>query len=615
MALKTTLHILRTSLKGNQVVEVGADPLAITRPNTTAILNTSAIHARAGQLSLTRRWIKIQRDLLTRLENYEGVRRILKARLITDIVSFCDCLVTRAVPVNSPQEMDGLDKLIVRSGQSASPIVDFLNTTHFTRNLEELRAVRDTIGAHLEIDSNVPLSKLLWELDRLNLGAYLKFYDMVQQIFDKVCRNIMFLRTSAIDGARLNAISAPNNPSVVPFNDRELPLENPNCEVRIDFNSTDNYTLNLEKWLHGDDIAQEDARYFFYQAFMCSEQVEEVVETEHFGEAGFSRHSHQLRKAHQFIIDELKSQNDRHLIAKIFHLLSTCRPGAPYILAEILVRHAQSHFGKYDDLVCDGLGAITFWPHGSVEQFLTKHAAHNGGWNVRFRAIIAAFKIFIRSEGILKINRKISRRTYKEEILPLTSSMTDIPRLLCKLSFASQFVTAEFGTYANQFQEEYHSLQSEIESLCNGSELADICMPVKNTVQQLIATHDYVGLCVVISDQLTQANKTEIAKEFLVAACTGAVAAAPHDDAIHNLAVCFQRNGDVSFAHQLAEDLAKRNPDQIERQIFTAQILASKSASKNLARDKIEMIKDSYILTDEHQKTLTALEQHLASLE
>ena len=50
MALKTTLHILRTSLKGNQVVEVGADPLAITRPNTTAILNTSAIHARAGRL-------------------------------------------------------------------------------------------------------------------------------------------------------------------------------------------------------------------------------------------------------------------------------------------------------------------------------------------------------------------------------------------------------------------------------------------------------------------------------------------------------------------------------------------------------------------------------------
>lgn len=108
-------------------VEVGCDPLAMTRNNTTALLNMTPVHSRAGQLTLIRRWISIQVDILSRISAHTRILRILKARIITDIVSFCDCLVTRPVASGALQEMDGLDKLIIDSSESPAPIVNFIS--------------------------------------------------------------------------------------------------------------------------------------------------------------------------------------------------------------------------------------------------------------------------------------------------------------------------------------------------------------------------------------------------------------------------------------------------------------------------------------------------------
>jgi hypothetical protein len=74
--------------------EIGADPLAMTRRNTVAVMVTGDAQQRAAQLVLIRRWIRSQRELMARVEGYPNIVRILKARIITDIVSFYDGLVT-----------------------------------------------------------------------------------------------------------------------------------------------------------------------------------------------------------------------------------------------------------------------------------------------------------------------------------------------------------------------------------------------------------------------------------------------------------------------------------------------------------------------------------------
>ena len=134
-------------------VEMGSDPLALTRNNTSAVMNTTPVHARAGQLALIRRWIAIESDLLERLKSFPRIVRIFRARIVTDIVSFCDCLVTRPVLPSAPQAMDGLDKLIAANGGSSAPIDDFVAAANFETELQSARTLRDSIGAHVEIDA------------------------------------------------------------------------------------------------------------------------------------------------------------------------------------------------------------------------------------------------------------------------------------------------------------------------------------------------------------------------------------------------------------------------------------------------------------------------------
>jgi hypothetical protein len=77
---------------------------------------SNKVHAYAGQLVLIRRWIAMQVDLLDRLAAHLRIARILKGRIITDLVSFCDCLMTRPVSTGAPQAMVAMP----RSGVGAT---------------------------------------------------------------------------------------------------------------------------------------------------------------------------------------------------------------------------------------------------------------------------------------------------------------------------------------------------------------------------------------------------------------------------------------------------------------------------------------------------------------
>jgi hypothetical protein len=57
--------------------------------------------------------------------------------------------------------MDGLDKLITASGQSSAPIDNFVAASNFEAELRMARAIRDIIGAHLEIDDAHTITSLL----------------------------------------------------------------------------------------------------------------------------------------------------------------------------------------------------------------------------------------------------------------------------------------------------------------------------------------------------------------------------------------------------------------------------------------------------------------------
>ncbi|MFZ0886340.1 MAG: hypothetical protein WAN14_23260, partial [Candidatus Acidiferrales bacterium] len=443
-----------------QWVEIGADPLAITRDNTSAILNLTPVHQRAGQLALIRRWLGAQNSLLKEVEHHPATSRILKARILTDIVSFCDCLVTRPVLSGAPQEMDGLDRLISANGQSAAPISDFVAASNFNSELQSIRAIRDEIGAHLEIEEDRTLSALLADLNAFDLEKALGFYGLVENAFTKVCRTVLYLRMYAVDGRRLYGVTKITGRSI-PFSASSSTASAAQPQPPI--NDEAAYRNSLAEWLDGDEPQKGDARQFFWIAFSASEIVEHIHERETFG-TGTRIAIHDFRKAHRFVFSSLTASVSESDFGGILDLILTCARGWPYPLAELLVRSGREVSDyRRQWLICRSLGEIASWPHASASAFLEERAKALQ-WSMRLEATLALFKTFLTAEGPYRFNNKgRTRIDYRAYVTSLTAPMTPRELFICLLAFASILSGPRIGSLSQPFAADYARLQADIE--------------------------------------------------------------------------------------------------------------------------------------------------------
>ncbi|AOE91970.1 hypothetical protein CJO93_22810 (plasmid) [Ralstonia solanacearum] len=440
-------------------IEMGVDPLALTRNNTAAVLNATPLHARAGQLALIRRWITMQNDLLHRLVARARIARILKGRIVTDIVSFCDCLVTRPVCPGALQEMDGLDKLIVASGQSSAAIDNFVGASNFQVELQAARAIRDKVGAHIEIDEAHTLTALLADLDTYDLEEGLSFYERVGAAFTKTCHSILFLRMYAADGQRLYGVSASHAPAVPYAGDNVAVPPAPPALPPI--NDEEAYRTNLTRWLDGDDAQKGDARHFFWHAFAGSQAAETIEEVERFG-TGQRMSTHDFRKAHQFLCSTLSNGLSDLEFKGVLELILSCRSGWPYPLAEILVRRGRDASVFRQWLICYALGEIGSDPHASVCEFLETRA-HSHSWPIRLQAALARFKTFVKAEGVFRLNHKgQTKASYDILVDSLLTPMSGLDRLILLLAFASILSGPGVGSFSLPFQSNYAGLQIQI---------------------------------------------------------------------------------------------------------------------------------------------------------
>jgi hypothetical protein len=71
-ALLEALRQFQRAIDSRNWIEMGTDPLALTRNNTAAVLTATPVHARAGQIALIRRWIAMQRDFSTSSPSIPG---------------------------------------------------------------------------------------------------------------------------------------------------------------------------------------------------------------------------------------------------------------------------------------------------------------------------------------------------------------------------------------------------------------------------------------------------------------------------------------------------------------------------------------------------------------
>jgi len=608
-ALLAVLHQFQRAIDSRNWVEMGTDPLALTRHNSAAILNTTPLHARASQLSLIRRWIAMERNLLDKIAAYPGTTRILKARIITDIVSFCDCLVTRPVSPGAPQAMDGLDKLIAAEGQSSAAIDNLVAASTFLAELQTARAIRDSIGAHLEIDDACTVSSVLADLDAYDLAKGLRFYERIAAAFIKTCHSILFLRIYAADGRRLYGVLGANRTAAVPYtaDDTATP---PMPSAPPPINDEEAYRKNLTRWLDGDDDQKAEARQFFWAAFAGSAVVETIEEVEALG-SGARFWRREFRKAHQFLSATLSGGLSDFDFKGILELILSCSRGWPYPLAELLVRHGRNASAFKQQLICHALGELGSAPHASVTKFL-KDCSHSPSWPIRLQGALARFKTFVRAEGTYRINHKgQSTADYDAFLGSLMAPMSGAERLICLLAFAS-ILGPGVRSIFQPFQSNYASLQSQIEALCLSFLNDDTKKSKATTLTQLIQTNDYIGVSLLIVLDLDGGDQHPLHAALIDHCCNGSIVAANHDQALRHLAMCFYLKRDHHRALEIAQGLAARNPDWVDAQILVAQILGDTPGEEEKTAKKVADLRHAYKLTPEVEGRLAAVEAEIA---
>ena len=598
------LHQIQRSLNARNWVEMGTDPLAVTRGNTSAVLNTTPIHARAGQLALIRRWIALQLELRGKLAAYPAIARLFKERIITDIVSFCDCLVTRPVSVNASQAMDGLDALLQAESESSAAIDDFVAASHFETDLAVTRRVRDKIGAHLEIDEAETLPMLLADLNAFDLDKALAFYTRVAAAFNKQCFAVLFLRMYAADGARLYGVTTAHS-EVKPFAGVADPTPAVPPALPL-INDEQECAKNLRLWLDGDENQMGTARDFFWKAFMGSNNIKDIDEMEQFG-GGAKYHRHHFRQAHQFLLESLNDCQADSDFEGIINLVLSCRSGAPYPLSEVLVRYAPQATVIRQYLICRALGEIGSEPHESVSKFLDVQML-SPAWPVRLEAVMARYKSFIKNEGVYRANHKGHVKVEHDALVAsMTQAMSPDERLICLLGFASAHTGPLAGVFTTPFSSNYTALQAELEMLILPL-LNDDANSKAATLKQLIQTHDYVGVSVHIAINLNGGENHPLYAALVDACCRGTIIAASNNQASRHLAMCYVLKKDYRFAFEIAGPLAERNPDWIDAQILSAQIQGEIIGAEAEARELVSGIRSAYKLSTIQETALAAVE-------
>ena len=605
------LRQLQRSLDARTGVEMGSDALAMTRGNTTATLNTTPVHARAAQLALIRRWIVLQLDLRRRLIAHPTIARVFKARLVTDIVSFCDCLVTRPVTPGAPQAMDGLNTLVQAHGESSAPIDAFVAASRFVTELAAIRAVRDKIGAHLEVGTTEPLATLLADLDAFDLEKALEFYQRVAAAFNKQCFAVLFLRLYVADGSRLYGVAMSPPATAKPFAGAAAPPHAASLQPPP-INDDEAYRKNLTRWLDGDDDQKGEARDLFWKAFMGSTVVESISETERFG-GGSRYHRSEFRKAHQFLLDALNEGLPDIDFRGVLDLALSCRSGDPYPLAEVLVRYGQTAPIYRQYLICRALGEIASAPHESVSAFLDVRSL-SPIWAVRFEAVMARYKSYLKNEGLFRANHRDQTRVDHDALVTsMTDAMTPEQRLTCIIGLASAHTGPLAGVFTKPFSDNHNALQVEIEKLTVPLLNDDATRSKETMLKRLLEKHDYVGVCVHVAINLDGIDDNPLHSALIDSCCNGTIIAARHNQAERHLAMCFVIRKEFQCALEIAGQLAARNPDWTDAQLLVAAILGKIVGAEAEARERVSSIRSAYKLSVTQEAALVAVEAETLS--
>lgn len=500
-------------------VRIGADMLSATRPRTVSVLNFHPTHVRAAQLTTIGMWIADEETLLGRLHAHPNAERIVRARLVTDAVSFADCLVTRA-DGDPKHRLLGLSDLLRQSadrGADPSAIEEFRSATRFDEHLARIRIVRNRVGAHLHLDEAVDLADLLLDLDELDALELSTFERRLRRVFEVTCERTDFLGTHRTNGAILHGVVGTNGGGehVRPFGHEEREeIEPPR---RFASNAHDSQTMDhaMRLWLQGGEESASTAKSYFWDAFMSSPVVERFSLPESIDEHG-ARRPVEFRAAHEYVLRRLAHAPSEAEARRLLELIDECARGDPAPLALMLLRLLKTPNRLVEDAgLFDVLGALP---------------VHGGGWArvplvqgvnspEPLTAAVAAGALYRRlTEDRAGAARDPSISVFDSEIAPLLGTVAPIARVLVPLAIASLFTVPTFAV--STIEQETPSVHLELRRAAK--EIVGVAES-DPLFAALLRMRDCIGLCVFLGEKLKGEGRHDEARLIFVAAANATV--------------------------------------------------------------------------------------------
>lgn len=583
--------------------EFGADPLAMTRPGSLGGSGTTPIHERASQLSLIARWMTWDQTVIDQFGTFPRVRRMFLSRLVTDAVSFADCLITRALPASALQAMSGLDHLLFREAGETSPsLTAFLGGYQFLPTVDRFRSIRDRIGGHLEIDPGQHLQGILAQLDAVDLVDLKAFSKIMRDAFHAACGEQIYLTLYRADGTRIRGgIPMPSDAQVV-YDSGAPEMTYPQLVPYHEW-TDEQFRKAAIDWLSPDPEKQEAALEAFQTGLSLNRGGGDFSVEECFGN-GRRWETYHFSPAHQVLLRELLQPGSAEEVDYLLELLLQAGRGSPRRTAETLIRYIDEG-GTFSTSAAfvRALGRVVEWNVPRFSTPLLEAAKPGRPWALRREAILGLYGAFVRDEGLRRINDKETFLKLAVDVEPLIAAVSPLEELELRLGMASVVRDLDLNFRAMQFAAELKPVKERILAIVSegsaGGRPDDLA-----TAGKLVDADDFVGLVL----HLALPSKGADYRSLLELVRDGTIRPAQGEGGGVHLAWCMWLAGEKAAAVSVVTRLIERYPGKASHELMRLEMLTAMGGHRDEIGGDLGRIRRAFHLAPEELNRVRALE-------
>lgn len=581
--------------------EFASDSLGMTRPGTASGSGFTPIHERASQLTLIARWVDWDLALLERFGSFPRVRRIFASRLVTDVLSYADCLVTRPLPASAPQAMSGLNDLMAGEKEGPSPtFVMFLTGYRFHQTADSFRPIRNEVGGHLEIDSSVPLADILVRLDAMDGSQLERFFLTMHDAFRTACRERIYLTSYLADGQRIRGGVPNRTDSVTSFGGTQTDAHPQLVPVRDWTNEDVEQAIDIA--LGPDEVAADIALDVVVDTLRLNDGEEFTVEHSSGGSTRWDYDRFTL--GHQVVLRGLLEPVTPERAFGLLAILRQAGRSWPSRTAETLIRYQEAGGPlAFTPLFMRILAGVMQLDVARFANPVISAAKVGQPWPIRREAVLGLFRAFVREEGARRIN-------YRENFIDLTAEMdrllvafSRIEEIELRMAMTSVVWDLDLSFMASKFEDDLRIMRERLLALVSDDLIAADRHDGIDIATRVINNQEMVGLAV----HLALPSKGTDYRELLKSVRDGHISVADHVSAAKNLVKCLWLLDDKGGALSVATRLAQRNPGDADHELLQLEILSNIPGNREEVLVGAARVRRDFELTTEQESRVEAL--------